>query len=278
MPLNDCSKSADRLVASPVFVLSTMRSGSTLLRALLNSHSMIRAPHEMHLRTLEVKYSEFYTRLAMEKLGLDNTELEYLLWDRLLHRELVRSGKQIIADKTPGNALCWRRLAEAWPKARYIFLLRHPASVLSSMMDTSQSQWTGMVQMVLDQDSAPGGQPVSGATGRRDVTSVLADEVVQHAEGISAAMKALPGLTVRYEDLIAGPDGVTMEICDFLGVPWEPEMLKYGQHDHGEFQVFLGDFSEKIRSGEIRAARCLPDPRDIPAALRPICQAWGYLS
>ncbi|XDO64283.1 sulfotransferase [Streptomyces sp. RLB1-33] len=45
---------APRLVDSPVFVLSSVRSGSTLLRVLLNSHSQIRAPHEMHLRTVHV--------------------------------------------------------------------------------------------------------------------------------------------------------------------------------------------------------------------------------
>jgi len=43
-------RSGDRLVAAPVFILCTLRSGSTLLRVLLNSHSQIHAPHELHLR------------------------------------------------------------------------------------------------------------------------------------------------------------------------------------------------------------------------------------
>src|SRR3712207_4275572 len=40
----------DRLVTAPTFVLCSVRSGSTLLRVLLNSHSQIHAPHELHLR------------------------------------------------------------------------------------------------------------------------------------------------------------------------------------------------------------------------------------
>jgi hypothetical protein len=37
---------ADRLLRAPVFVLSPPRSGSTLLRVVLNSHPLLHAPHE----------------------------------------------------------------------------------------------------------------------------------------------------------------------------------------------------------------------------------------
>ena len=47
-------RSGDRLVAAPVFILCTLRSGSTLLRVLLNSHSQIHGPHELHLRYVSV--------------------------------------------------------------------------------------------------------------------------------------------------------------------------------------------------------------------------------
>ena len=40
----------DRLLEPPVFVMCTLRSGSTLLRVLLDSHSQIHCPHELHLR------------------------------------------------------------------------------------------------------------------------------------------------------------------------------------------------------------------------------------
>ncbi|MGP4089580.1 sulfotransferase family protein [Streptomyces sp. KR55] len=241
-------QSARRLVPDPVFVISSVRSGSTLLRVLLNSHPQIRAPHEMHLRTLAVDLTKPYTKKAMTELGLDQRELEYLLWDRILHRELVLSSKQVIVDKTPGNAGVWERLHEGWPKARYIFLLRHPASMVSSLINNRPDR---------DPD----------ATVR---------EIRMYVEAVQAARTGLDGLTVRYEELTQRPEAVTREICAYLGVPWTSKMLDYRKGDHGPFVPFIGDWSENIKSGKIQKARPLPDPQDVPTALRDITRTWGY--
>ncbi|GAA3729544.1 sulfotransferase [Streptomyces tremellae] len=237
-----------RLVPSPVFVLSSVRSGSTLLRVLLNSHPKIRAPHEMHLRTLEVRQTKPYTEKAMKQLGLDGAELEHLLWDRVLHRELVHSGKELIVDKTPGNALIWERLREAWPDARYLFLLRHPASMVSSLMN---------------------GRP------DRDPAATAA-EVKRYVDAVDEARRALPGLTVRYEDLTARPADTTREICAFLGVEWDASMLEYGKQEHGPFQAYIGDWSDNIKSGSVQQARELPRPDAVPDSLREVTRRWGY--
>jgi hypothetical protein len=174
--------------------------------------------------------------------------LEYLLWDRILHREQVRSGKPVIVDKTPGNAGIWERLHEAWPEARYIFLLRHPASMVTSLIN---------------------GRP------DRDLESTVR-EVLTYVEAVEGARAALPGLTVRYETLTEAPQETTREICSFLGVEWTPKMLNYGKGDHGPFEAFIGDWSDNIKSGKIRQARPLPEPEDVPAALRDITCMWGY--
>ncbi|WP_234434327.1 sulfotransferase family protein [Streptomyces sp. NRRL F-5126] len=237
-----------RLVTSPVFVLSSVRSGSTLLRVLLNSHPLIRAPHEMHLRTLEVKQTKVYTEKAMKQLGLDGDELEHLLWDRILHRELSHSGKELIVDKTPGNALIWRRLHEAWPDARFVFLLRHPASMVSSLIN---------------------GRP------DRELAQTVA-EVKQYVDAVEEARGQLPGLTVRYEELTEKPTEVTQEICAFLGVEWDRRMLNYGKQEHGPFQAFIGDWSDNIKSGKIQQARELPRPDEVPDSLKEVTRHWGY--
>ena len=79
----------DRLLEQPGFVMCTLRSGSTLLRVLLDSHSQIRSPHELHLRYVSVHFDQKWSERSMAELGLDPTRAEYLLWDRLLHRSLV---------------------------------------------------------------------------------------------------------------------------------------------------------------------------------------------
>lgn len=239
---------APRLVESPVFVLSSVRSGSTLLRVLLNSHSRIRAPHEMHLRTVHVRLARDFTADAMKALELDKDELEHVLWDRLLHLELTRSGKEIIVDKTPPNTLIWPRLDRCWPDARYIVLLRHPGAVITSL------------------------------TNRRtdpDHEAVHA-EVLSYNEKLEEARQNLSGHIIKYEELTAEPEKVTRGICDYLGIPWEAAMLDYGSKDHGTFRPQLGDWSSTIKSGRIQAARQADPTAELSPRLKELAQAWGY--
>ena len=83
-------KPGDRLLEAPAFVLCSVRSGSTLLRVLLDSHSQIHSPQELHLRDLTVRGQDATTRRkALGEIGLDEEQLRFLLWDRLLQRELA---------------------------------------------------------------------------------------------------------------------------------------------------------------------------------------------
>src|SRR5215213_1547463 len=102
----------DRLVTAPAFILSSVRSGSTLLRVLLDSHSQIHSPHELHLRDLAVESKSKYADRSLKAVGLDVTAAQYLLWDRLLHRELARSGKRLLVNKTPSDVFIADRLLD----------------------------------------------------------------------------------------------------------------------------------------------------------------------
>ncbi|MFC4465613.1 sulfotransferase family protein [Streptomyces xiangluensis] len=240
---------APRLVDSPVFVLSSVRSGSTLLRVLLNSHSRIRAPHEMHLRTLHVHLARDFTADAMKALDLDKDELEHVLWDRVLHLELTRSGKEIIVDKTPPNTLIWPRLQRCWPDARYIVLLRHPGAVVTSLTNRR---------------AEPDHEQI-----RR--------EVLDYSEKLDDARQKLTGAhVITYEELTADPEAVTRGLCDYLKVPWEPGMLEYGKKDHGTFRPQLGDWSETIKSGRIQSARPADPQAELPPRLVELAREWGY--
>ncbi|MFF7468092.1 sulfotransferase [Streptomyces sp. NPDC008092] len=248
-PVDYTAPLAPRLVESPAFVLSSVRSGSTLLRVLLNSHSRIRAPHEMHLRTVHVRMSREFTADAMKELALDREELEHVLWDRVLHLELSRSGKDVIVDKTPPNTLIWPRLHRCWPEARFVLLLRHPGAVIQSL------------------------------TSRRAEPNheAIRAEVLNYAEKLEEARQSLTGAhVITYEDLTADPESVTRGLCAYLGVPWESGMLDYGKQDHGTFRPKLGDWSKEIKSGKIQAARQADPAAELPPRLAEIAKAWGY--
>jgi hypothetical protein len=184
----------------------------------------------------------------MKGLELGRSELEHLLWDRILHLELARSGKEIIADKTPANTLVWRRLHECWPNARYLFLLRHPGAVMTSLVNRRSDP---------------------------DMDAIHA-EVLRYAETLTEAQAALDGHVVTYEQLTAEPEKATREICDYLGVDWESGMLEYGQQDHGAFRPHMGDWSEKIKSGKIQPAREGDHFDGLSKRLTEIALAWGY--
>jgi hypothetical protein len=239
----------DRLVAQPAFILSSVRSGSTLLRVLLNSHTQIHSPHELHLRHIKVDLDAQYAEKALKEIGLDEERLRFLLWDRVLHRELASSGKQLLVNKTPNDVFIADEIRRCWPEAKFIFLLRHPVSTARSRAAARK-----------DKDSE-----------ERNLEMVL-----RYATALERARQAYDGVTVRYEELTQEPERVTREVCAFLGVAWEPGMLSYGEHDHGRFKAGLGDWSDKIKSGAIQPAEPLPAPDEIPAQLREISEAWGY--
>ncbi|MFG3441507.1 sulfotransferase family protein [Nonomuraea sp. NPDC047897] len=228
--------------------MSPVRSGSTLLRSVLNAHPDLHAPHELHVRRLTVEFGTSLAEKAMEALGHNRADLEHLLWDRVLHRELVRSGKKYIVDKTPANAFAHERIAACWPDARYVFLLRHPASIAASWHEASPDKRT----------------PEEAAL-----------DALRYMKAVERARKALPGLTVRYEELTAEPETTCRRICEFLGVDWTPQMLRYGTPD--VVTKGLGDWKDKIRSGAVQPGRDLPSEEEVPEPLRAMCRTWEYL-
>jgi Sulfotransferase family len=240
----------DRLVPSPVFLYSSERSGSTLLRMMLDCHSDICAPHEMHLRTLQASFSSWFGETAWKELGVRQNQLADLLWDRLLHMMLTRTDTSIIVDKTPANLNIWKRINRSWPEARYIFLKRHPLRVAESL-----------------------------AAAKPDVDMQQHyDRVNKYLTSWVAARAVLPGPTVSYEELTVDPESVLRKICDHLDVPFQPAMLDYGSADHsGSYRRGLGDWNEKIKSGVVHAADPLPKPEDVPEELREVCRQLGYL-
>jgi hypothetical protein len=258
--------SIDNLITSPVFILSPFRSGSTLLRCVLNMHSQICAGPELSLGDTAVKLDPPADE-TMQELGLSRENLEYLLWDRILDWRLRRSGKSIIVDKTPRNVFIWQRISECWPHAKYIYLIRHPVHTLDSMI-------AGVREPFLFQRLPEAIRSIVAADSRAGALAMLAPMI----EALLQARAALPGLTIRYEDLTSCPAEVTRAVCDFLGVQWEREMIDYGERmDVGQFRMPFGDWSDKIKSGKIHPSRPHPADHEIPNYLKKMCHDLGYL-
>jgi hypothetical protein len=239
----------DRLLEAPAFILCSVRSGSTLLRVLLDSHSRIHSPHEMHLRDILVEIKGDYSQKALLEVGLDETRLRQLLWDRVLHRELDEARKEILVNKTPNDVFIVDDILRCWRDARFIYLLRHPAAIAASRQ----------------------------AARPQDTPERNARMVHRYCRAVEDARREHDGLTVRYEELTADPAKVTQELCAFLGVDWEESMLDYGQFDHGRYRSGLGDWTENIKTGRVQPPKPLPAEDEVPEQLVEISREWGYL-
>jgi len=237
-----------RLLVAPVFIFCSVRSGSTLLRMILNGHSELYAPHELHLSRLKVTMSDSYVTDAMTELGWTEQELTNLLWDRVLDAALARSGKRTLVEKTPHHAFMWSRIARCWPDARFLFLLRNPAAICASWWRARPGQ----------------------------TREELLAQVARYTGAVQEARRTLPGHTIRYEDLVADPEAQIRRVCEFLGVAFEPKMIEYGDREHGTIKPGLGDWTERIRSGRVQPPRQVEPATELTGELRAIARAWGY--
>ena len=242
-------RAGDRLVEAPVFVICTLRSGSTLLRVLLDSHSQIRSPHELHLRYVSVHFDEKWSERSMNELGLDTARRRV---PAVGPAAAPRAGRQRQVDHRRQDA---QQRLHRRPPAR------------------------GVAGRALHLPAPPPGRdralaPGSTRRGRRQATTTL---IIRYCEALEAARQTYDGHTVRYEDLTADPERELRAICDFLGLDWEPGMLEYGKFDHGRYKVGLGDWADKIKTGEIQPPEPPPPLEEIHPALREMTAKWGYL-
>lgn len=239
----------DRLVTEPAFVMCSIRSGSTLLRVMLNSHSQIHSPHEIHLRDIHAEVHGKWAPKTLRAMKLDQQGLDFLLWDRILDRELVGSRKRHLVTKTPNDVFIADQIKECWPDAKMIFLIRHPAMIAKSRK---------RLRPQADDD--------------KNVELIL-----RYCTALEAARQKFDGPTIRYEDLTTDPAGTLKIVCEHLGVEFEPSMLDYGQKNHGKFKAGLGDWNDKIKTGKVQPPAPLPTLEEIPEPLRDMCRTWGYL-
>lgn len=243
-----------RLLEKPIFILSSVRSGSTLLRVVLGSHSQIFAPPELEVWGLRPTVNSPGTELGLEWAGFGIEDVKNLLWDRMLHVLVQRSGKRFLAEKTPQSVFYWREIAECWEDARFIFLLRHPAQIAMS--------W------YLEEREAPG-------TPEPWTVDDAITDVVRYLACLQEAMSSLKGLVITYEELTSEPVETTRSICAYLNLPWESRMIRYGRFDHGgPYVPGLGDWGARIESGRILPTSHHETRSD--DRLQPFCEAWGY--
>ncbi len=201
----------------PVFLLGFPRSGTTLLDRILSAHPRIGVIEEQELflevrrRWMSAEGFPGFNRMASGEIGEA----------RQLYRQARAAAyrdpdAQVLIDKLPLNSMYLQLIYRLFPEARIIFALRDPRDVCLSCFYQTFSL-VGAMPYFLELDS----------TGRYyDAVMSLAME----------ARSALPlnAITVRYEDVVENLEQQARRLVDFVGLPWNDQVLAYQADQMGQ--------------------------------------------
>lgn len=217
---------------NPVFIIGSERSGSNLVRLILNSHPNITVPHPPHIlhnfSPLEAGYGNLQNDANFGHL-IDDV-LRFVRghihpWPIILNREKIISRAHprdllavfwLIYDEWLASTDKHRwgckstfainhveKILDRYPNTKFLWLIRDPRAVAASFRKSVFGPF----------------HPYFSACLWRD----------QQAEGLRLE-KMLSNRTlmrIRYEDLLADPKDCVENICSFLDEPFDEKMLRY---------------------------------------------------
>lgn len=221
----------------PVFIISSPRSGSTLLfETLQQARGLYSTGRESHLLIESIPELR---RAMSEHVSncLDATDATEPVVSELRRRFLARlhdrqgrrpSGVRVrMLEKTPKNALRIPFLAQAFPEACFIYLYREPSQTLGSMMDAWQSGhfctyqylpgWRGLPWSLL---LIPDWQSLID----KPLQEIVAAQWRFTTRRILDNLSALPAercVAIDYDDFVADARGNTLALCRAIGVEWD---------------------------------------------------------
>jgi hypothetical protein len=211
----------------PVFILGFQRSGTTLLRLLLDAHSQLAVPFESmsvvdfyhrrgsygDLSTMDQRASLVTDLLAARGISawrpavtIDDVDLQRCtsyaaIVDQIFTAYARKCGKPRWGDKTPGYTRDVHILNELFPDAKFVHLVRDGRDAALSLV---RQPW-----------------------GPSDLLSALEqwNEVVGWSRKMCRMLPPERYLEVRYEDLVTQTEHVLRQITSFLSLPFEAGML-----------------------------------------------------
>jgi len=203
----------------PVFVVSGARTGSTLLRYILDAHENLACPPESKfIAALWDSLDHREILDALYSLGLSTEEVcrrMRPLIEGILGDYAARKNKPRWVDKTPGYDRILPFLDKVFEeKVLYIFLIRHPLDCISSLEDfiypTTHSANPDIRAVRMDGGGRYGWAKYWTAIYERSY--------------VFARMHPDRSHIVRYEDLVTSTQPTLVKMLDFLGESYSPGM------------------------------------------------------
>ncbi len=200
----------------PIFIIGCPRSGTTLLRLMLDSHPHISCGPESHFL---VEFANIIDRhgYRIERFGIDRDQWYEKTADFFhnFHMEYAQQrGKQRWAEKTPTYTRHLALVNQLFPNCQLIHMIRNGRDVVSSYhkrwgflsaMKTAAYRWQQYITLARD----------FGRTLPKDRYYEL-----------------------RYEDLVSEPEMILRGVFEFLQEPWVPDVLNYDKVPHDVNQLY----------------------------------------
>lgn len=194
----------------PIFIVGCARSGTTLLRMVLDSHPRISCGEETKFLTDLEPIVGAHWRLLVS-YGFDRAwwlERIRQMYGGFQEAYVERRGKARWADKTPGYTLHLGFVEELYPAAQYVHIIRDGRDVVASFRE----RW-------------------GYRSGVRAANSIWA-HYVRTAREFGSRLPPDRYHELRYEDLVGDPESTVRALLTFLGEQWDPQVLRYQEVNH----------------------------------------------
>jgi Sulfotransferase family len=215
----------------PLLLVGVRRSGTTLLRVMLDGNPELAIPDESYfIPQLAVRHrrpidaDEFVDDLrrlpTLREWDLPVEAVRTRVRDGMTPGEAVaaiyeayaeRHGKRRWGDKTPMYMQHLPLLDELFPDARYVHLIRDGRDAALSFLSMPEGVVTRTWAHPRSASDFACQWRTEVAAARRLGRSVGTDRYLE----------------VRYEEFVAGPEAALRSICDYAGLPYDPRMLDY---------------------------------------------------
>ncbi len=210
----------------PIFIIGSGRSGTTLLRNMLNAHPRIHIAFEPHFYW----YRSLYRKRRPAREFLDYYfQTPHFRWQRvdpdrvlaalpeplaradlglafaaILRERAARYGRVRFGDKTPAHAASLPQIFKDFPEARAIHIVRDPRATAASL---SRMPWAPASLMI----------NACYVDIERKQVSKFRDRM----------------LTIRLEDLLDEPRATMTRVLEFVDEPWHDDVLDHARHAPG---------------------------------------------
>ncbi|MEM7682701.1 MAG: sulfotransferase [Planctomycetota bacterium] len=213
---------------NPVFLIGLHRSGTTLVRQIVDSHPHIACPPESYfLLHLAKAFEDENYAIGLGYMGFDrDAVLDRLSRYAGFHYEAYRQSKNKPrwADKTPDYVQCLPFIKTLFgDETKFVLIYRHPFDVVNSLLS---KKWR-----IAEHHEDPFENYLAYAA---DGLSKMRTFQSEHPDRCYA---------LRYERLMQEPEPVLREAFAFLGEPWDPAVLRFNDQKH---DVGVGDSEAQV--------------------------------